>query len=117
MPLCFRRCSIAFFAGFACCKAHKLTQPCGLSRCLDAILWKRGDRLWLRDRHARSANRAVHPSCMFHHGRDRPELSATLRALDVNDMHQLGTLIKRIYVLIAYQRIDPPDNSMSVIFC
>ena len=54
---------------------------------------------------------------MFHHGRDRPELAATLRALNIYDMHQLGTLIKRFEILIAYQRIDPPDNSMSVIFC
>lgn len=32
-------------------------------------------------------------------------------------MDQLGTLIKRIEILIAYQRINLPDNCAYVIFC
>jgi hypothetical protein len=48
----------------------------------------------VRDIHTCAANRTIDPSGMLHHGRDSPELAKTLRALDINNMNQLETLIE-----------------------
>ena len=51
---------------------------------------------------------------MLNHRGDSPEFTHTFRALDINDMNQLETLICKFEMLIAYQWNDLPDNATDV---
>jgi hypothetical protein len=58
------------------------------------VIGKRSKGPWIRDIHPRTTNGAIDPTRMFHNGRDGPELTQTLGALDINDMNQMKTLIR-----------------------
>jgi len=59
-----------------------------------SVIGKRSNGPGIRDIHPRTTNGAIDPTRMFHNGRDGPELTQTLGALDINDMNQMKTLIR-----------------------
>lgn len=88
-----------------------------LAGLIGAFAGKRVDWLGVRNIHARTTNRAIHPARMLHNRGDGPEFTHTLWALNINDMDQLEILIYRFEILIAYQRINLPDNSACINYC